>query len=250
MDSEESESDTHDAHLRKPRRLLKVHALIKEEAEEAEEERQFHQRMQQRREEEEEEIRGDDHRRRERQRRWAQEGAEEAEHARQAAQRPAPGRQDPDETRPLGEPTGRAAAHPKAPPGRAPDHPPPNPPAEPQGTLTPRLGLPTGSSSKAPPPRRPAPGDAPEDLGKAWTRRPEPDDAPEDPATIFLLEKGFDILDVLHLQTKAGFWKQFKRYVIKSDDHYFVGDTARAQEGWQHLEEKARDFLARYPRPP
>ena len=67
---------------------------------------------------------------------------------------------------------------------------------------------------------------------------------------IFLREKGFDILDVLHLRTKPGFWRQFKRYVTKSDDLYFAGDTASAQDGWQLLEDKARDFLAKYPRPP
>ena len=67
---------------------------------------------------------------------------------------------------------------------------------------------------------------------------------------IFLLEKGFDILDVLHLQTKPGFWRQFKRYVTKSNDHHFAGDTASALDGWLLLEDKARKFLAKYPRPP
>ena len=65
----------------------------------------------------------------------------------------------------------------------------------------------------------------------------------------FLFEKGFEILDVLHLWTKPGFWRQFKRYLAKSDDHYFAGDTASAQDGWQLLEDKAGDFLAKYPRP-
>ena len=36
---------------------------------------------------------------------------------------------------------------------------------------------------------------------------------------------------------------------IQSDDPYFAGDTASAQDGWQLLEDKALDFLAKYPRP-
>ena len=110
-------------------------------------------------------------------------------------------------------------------------------------------GMPTGFAHGACPPglaHRAHPQGSPS--AKTVARRES--DAPEDPAMIFLFEKGFDILDVLHLWTKPGVWRQFKRYVTKSNDHYFAGDTASAQNGWELLADKARAFLAKYPRPP
>ena len=112
-------------------------------------------------------LRRDDQKHRERQRRWAQEDAAEAAQERHRAQRKAQGRQEKEETRLQGEPTGRAAEALGDPTGRAPVHPTPNPHVELQGPLTPSTGLPPGSSSKAPPPRRLAGGPHVPDTGLA-----------------------------------------------------------------------------------
>ena len=134
--------------------------------------------MQQRHEEEEEEIRRDDQKRRKRRRRWALEETAEIAQEDLNAQQRAQDRRENEETGPTGDgketprppsartktehnsgrtqTTGRGAEAPGDTTGRAPVHPTPNPHVELQGPLAPRTGLPPGSSSKAPPPRRPA----------------------------------------------------------------------------------------------
>ena len=66
----------------------------------------------------------------------------------------------------------------------------------------------------------------------------------------FLQDRGFSTQDIIHLQQYKGLWDALLRDVQNNGDLFAAGYAAKAEEGWQLMEDKARSFVIRSKNPP